>query len=359
MIAVTLINTLAVFLTFLSGSSRFRQGFGIAIIILICFYAIRFNYGNDYPAYLNMFNEINSYTYIEYSTNTYDIEPGWVFLNRLFAPFGFFALVIFITVFQFGTIYWLITKYVDRNYQYIALFIYLFSSGLMLTMLSMMRQCFAMNIILLSMPFILNKKFWISVPIIVLAAQFHQSAYLMLIMPFLIYLQYLNKKVYSIFFMILFISFFVAGNMLHDIIGNTIEMYFGKYSIYFEEDEKLQLESGLGFLCNIIFFMSLILMDKCDNSRQSLFMKMAAISYLFIPLGFITPLLGRVGTYFGVLNPIGMSTIFKYSKQKLILKGVCVLYLFISLYGYFTFFYSDVFQDGFMHYHTIITESWR
>lgn len=359
MIAVTFINLLAVFLAFLSRAQKFRYCFGLSIIILICFYSIRFNYGNDYPAYLNMFKTINSYATVTYSTDTYDIERGWIFLNRVFAPLGFFSLVIFITIFQFGTIYWLIKKYVHRNYRFIALFFYLFSSGLMLTMLSMMRQCFAINLILFSIPFILNRKFWISLPIILLAAQFHQSAYMMLILPFTIYLQKLDYKTYRIIFLALFALLFLMSDFLHNTIGNIIESYFGKYSIYFEENQRLSLGSGLGFIFNIIFFCLLVISDKQFNNTQSWFIKMSALSYMFIPLGFITPSIGRIGTYFSVMSPIGITPVLKNIKKNLIILLLSILYILITLYGYFGFFYSEIFHSGFFEYHTIFESLWQ
>ena len=60
MIAVTLINLISVFFTYLYSKNIFRKGFGIAILILIVFFGIRYNYGSDYPGYLRIFEDINS-----------------------------------------------------------------------------------------------------------------------------------------------------------------------------------------------------------------------------------------------------------------------------------------------------------
>lgn len=359
MLIVTLINLIAVILVYISRNERYKFLFEVSIVLLICFYGIRYNYGNDYSAYLQMFNEINSYSSVTYSTDSHGIERGWLFLNRLFAPSGFFPLVFLLTILQFTSIYILIKKYVNNNNRYLALFIYLFTSGLMLTMLSMMRQCLAMSLVLLSIPFIINKKFWFSIPLIYLAAQFHQSAYMLLLLPISVLLQKLRPKTYYFSFIIIFILLFVSSNSLHNLMGYTIETYFEKYMYHFESDRNLQLGSGIGFMFSIVFFCAIVLSDKHFDTDQSWFMKMTAISYMFIPLGFITPLIGRVGTYFSVLAPIGIPNFFKYSKGKFIPSAICALYLLNLLYTYFQFFYSDIFRHDYSQFHTILGTTWK
>ena len=91
MIAVTIVNIVAVLLTFLSRYKNFRYGFEIAILVLIIFFGVRYNYGNDYPGYYDMFNEINSYHTLTIALGNMGIEDGWIVLNRLFAPLGFYV----------------------------------------------------------------------------------------------------------------------------------------------------------------------------------------------------------------------------------------------------------------------------
>lgn len=353
MILVTIINAIAILLTYLSRYRKCRYGFEFAIILLICFYGIRYNYGNDYPGYLIMFNEINSFSTIEYSTESSSIERGWIVLNRLFAPLGFFSLVAFLTIFQFFTIYKFIKRYVSVEQYYISLFFYLFSSGLMLTMLSMMRQCVAMNIILWSVPFILTRKYWYSMPLIYLAAQFHQSAYLMLFLPFTMFLFKLKRNIYIVISVFLFFLLFVADNFIAEQINNIVGTHFDKYNTYIEEGNKLQLGSGFGFLFNVIFFMTLVLYDSHKECVNSWLIKMFSISYMFIPLSFVIPLIGRIGTYLSIMGIVGILPIIDLFRQKRMMQIVISLFVFITLYGYVTFFYSDIWRDAFMEYHTI------
>lgn len=353
MILVSITNIVAIIFAYLTRYKQLRYGFEIAIILLICFYSIRYNYGNDYPGYLIMFNDINNVSTVEYSTESSSIERGWIFLNRLFAPFGFFSLVICLTIFQFFTIYKFIKRYVSAKQYYVSLFFYLFSSGLMLTMLSMMRQCVAMNIILWSIPFILKRKYWYSIPLIYLAAQFHQSAYLMLFLPFTMLLFKLRRKLYIVVNIVLFFALFVANNFIAGHINDIVGTYFAKYDTYMEEGNKLQLGSGIGFLFNILFFMILVLYDNHKEDINSWLLKMFSISYMFIPLSFIVPLIGRIGTYLSIMGVVGILPIIDLFRQKRVIQIVISLFIFMTLYGYVTFFYSDVWRDAFMEYHTI------
>lgn len=96
MITVTIVNIIAVLLTYLQRNNQIRYGFGIAIFLLICFYGIRY----DYVAYLNHFQNINGQSNFELPTDSKDLEWGWVLLNRIFEPVGFFVLVFCLTVMQ-------------------------------------------------------------------------------------------------------------------------------------------------------------------------------------------------------------------------------------------------------------------
>lgn len=57
----------------------------MAFVLLTIFMSIRFNFGNDYVPYLNLFLEIGKYNDIEFLIT----EIGWNFLCLNFQPLGF------------------------------------------------------------------------------------------------------------------------------------------------------------------------------------------------------------------------------------------------------------------------------
>lgn len=356
MIVVTFISLLALFLTYLSKYRRLRFGLEFAIFLLISILGIRYNYGNDYPSYYKIFTEINSYETVSAAINSIEIENGWILLNRIFSPLGFSSLVFFLTLFQFGTFYYFIKKYVDKKFRWIAMFFYLFNSGLMLTMLSMMRQSFAMCILVYAITSIINKKYFRSILFIIIAAQFHQSAYIMLLLLFVPLLQKLSKKMYVIIIISLFVIFFLSQTMLGEQIGAIVNTYFSKYSYYLEDNNGVELGSGLGFILNIMVLICVLHCDPHNGSEDSLFMKLFAISFLFIPLGFITQSIGRVGDYLKFLGIIGLVPLTVISTKKVGLLAIVSVYVFVTLYGYFTFFYDPVWTDAYLEYHTILNK---
>lgn len=356
MIAVTLINLLSVLLTYLYSKNIFKRGFDVAILILIVFFGIRYNYGNDYPSYLKIFIDINRYQDLELSTESTGIELGWKILNRLFSSIGFFSMVFALTAFQFVSIYWLIKRYVYRRYRYAALFVYLFSFGYMLTMLSMMRQALAMNIILWAIPSILSGKYIKSLLIIVLASQFHQSAYLMLVLPFTIYLNNnVNKNVYRIIMVSLFVGAFLSQSMLSTMMQAIVSDNFEKYN-YYMSNEGVKINGGLGFIFNILFFLVLVLGDKQSNKKWWL-TKCLALSYVFLPFSFVLQLVGRIGMYWQLIGLPGIFNLYECYERKIGFKVLMVAFFFIMLYGYFTSCYDDLWRKGFMEYHTIFEAS--
>lgn len=128
-------------------------------------------------------------------------------------------------------------------------------------MISMMRQTLAMNILLWAVPFILEKKYLKSVILVVLAAQFHQSAYLMLIMPLSLFLNELGKKTYALIMFGLFIGAFVFQSQIPSMMQIVIDDNFEKYNNYIN-GEGAKLRGGMGFLFNLAFFSFLVLGDK-------------------------------------------------------------------------------------------------
>lgn len=352
MIIVTLVNIFAVLLAYLSRLDRYKFCFEFSIILLICFYGIRYNYGNDYESYHLMFQSINSYTQVDYSTSSLAMERGWVLLNRLFAPLGFFSLVFFHTCVQFGSFYFLLKKYVNTGDRYIALFFYLFSSGLMLTMLSMMRQTMAMSIISFAMPFVLNRKLVLSFFSIYIAAQFHQSAYIMMFLPLIVFLNDLNKKTYVLLAigMLVFLTFFQT--QVSSMLSVVVDKYFEKYNNYVG-GMTTDFSSGVGLLINLCLFSLLLFYDRHDNEPSSIFMKLKSLSFLFFPLGQIVMIIGRIGTYLNLFGILALVSLCGYIKTNLYCLLVMVLYILVVIYSFFSFFYSEVWRDAFMNYHTI------
>ena len=173
MIETIVIGLICVFLAYLGRYRRLSWGFGAAMTILFVFLAIRYEWGNDYRQYIDKFTVYNSIDEFNYSDPNERWEVGWIFLYRIFKPFGFFSLVIVLTAFEISVYYWFIKKYIPKEWYWFAVFIYVFNPNFMLTQSSMMRQTLAMCIVLLSIPYIYKKK-------VIIAALFILCGYLLI-----------------------------------------------------------------------------------------------------------------------------------------------------------------------------------
>jgi len=355
MILVTSVNMLIVFCSYLSKYRHFKYGLEIGFFLLICFYSVRYNYGNDYFAYLSSFEEINSYG--SFSWILY--EPGWVLLNKVFEPLGFFSLVIFLTILQSFVYYFFIKKYIPTNYYWIAVFVYLFNTDIFLIQLSMMRQALAIAIVFFSLKYLQEKKIIAVVALIILAAQFHKSAYFTLLIVLLPYLKFKIGKISAIIILSLFISLFYIHKYIEPIAAVFVQDSFDEYMVYLD-NEEIKLGSGLGVVVQLCFLMFFLYAVKRQEHNISLFFKISIISFLFIPLSFVVDLIVRVGMYFSVANIISFSYVSKELKQTLIMKMLfMVLLILFTFHNYINFFYSETYHEFYFDYQTIFTTHWQ
>lgn len=358
MIEVTLVNILAVLLAYFSRNKHFKYCFELAILILICFYGVRYKYGNDFSSYLAIFNQVNSYVQLDTALRNAsysNLEIGWVLLNRLFGNLGFSALVFFLTIVQFSAIYYISVKYVQRKDLYIVLFFYLFTSTFLLTMLSAMRQCLAISIVLFSVPLILRGKKIFAILVIILAAQFHSSAYIMILLPFLPILCNLRKETYIAIMSSIIIFFFIGQGLLGEQMSIIVQKHFQRYDTYLDDTYTLGWQRVLLLIWDMVFFYCILLNDPHDKSNYSFFMKSFSILYLISPLKLIAPLILRLGFYFGNVGVVSLAILYKKNNKSTILKVVLTINILYTLFRYFEFFYNPTWTRYYLHYNTIFS----
>ena len=239
MIETIVIGLICVFWAYLGRYRRLSWGFGAAMTILFVFLAIRYEWGNDYRQYIDKFTVYNSIDEFNYSDPNERWEVGWIFLYRIFKPFGFFSLVIVLTAFEISVYYWFIKKYIPKEWYWFAVFIYVFNPNFMLTQSSMMRQTLAMCIVLLSIPYIYKKKVIIAALFILFASLFHSSAKILLPIVFLGFVNWRMGKKGVIIGVVLFFAILLFKNIVTSIIENTLSVTgLGKYTYYLEEGKE-------------------------------------------------------------------------------------------------------------------------
>ena len=132
---------------------QFKYGLEVAWLILFVFLAIRYDFGNDYMAYYDDFEMLNSYAKFGIDSDAHN-EPGWQILCHLFNPLGFFAMVAFLTAIECYILYRFIKEYVPERYYWFAIFLYVFTPSIMLVGASMMRNMLAITLVIVSIKYI-------------------------------------------------------------------------------------------------------------------------------------------------------------------------------------------------------------
>jgi hypothetical protein len=349
---IVIFNIAFVLLAYLAQYKGQAYLLKVSFFLIFLFLALRYNYGNDYQPYFDGFLRLTSYSSVDYTDEDEYFEKGWIFLYFLFKPFGFFALVAVLAAFNCFIYYRLIKKYVLPNYYWLAVFIYVFNVGFLLTQLSSMRQTLAIGIFLFAIDYI-NKKDAIRYGLCIgLASLFHSSALILLPVYLLGVLDWtINKKTATILFLAYLLSFLFGESFLPQI-NKLVSSNFERYEMY---EGSTELGTGLGLIINSIFLILVLYYAAFQNNKISIFFKIVVLSYVLIPISMNLSILVRIIMYFIpfiiIVFPIMMSSINNYFLKTAVLGLIVIL----TLYDFYLFFNSEIFGSAYKTYTTIFS----
>jgi len=349
----TIGTVILVISSFAIRTGKAKLGLFVSFILIFLFLALRYNYGNDYPGYLDQFNRINIHNFqslIPYR------DLGWLTLIILFKPLGFFSMVIFLAFVNCVIYYRLIVRYVDRSYYWLALLIYFFDSNFLLIHLSAMRQSLSIAIFLISLQYILQKKYLVSAALILLSLSFHASALLLFPVIFISILTYkvrlgrINIGILLASFVLLFIFGYLFKPMLLDLVKSV----FGyKYLVYLKlsgsKPPVVNIISYLGLLFVILFYY-----NRLDNEYKFL-ANLLVIGFFIIPISYVIPLSIRLAYYFlpiSILMYPHLLVVIKPILTKQIFVLAIIVIIFVRL---ITFVKSPTYGPYYTRYKTIFS----
>ena len=360
MITVLIVNILAVFFAFIESNKSNKHGLKISIFIIFLFLALRYDFGNDYMGYLEMFREI--YIHASWGIASFNIkgnEIGWFYLNRIFGLLGyngFFAMVAVLAAFNCNILYRFIRKYVPSRYYWFAIFLYTFQVSQMLTLSSAMRQAVAVSVFMLAIDFIIKKEPIKYLILIFIATLFHTSA--VVLFPFIIF-AYINRRIKLIHIAIIFVIFTILAYSVNETFQYiniiTSDQYINDYTYYLKDVESVSSPKlGAGFMLNIIIYFIVMYYSRFETKNtNNLLFKIAIMSFLIIPLGFSIQLIGRLNFYlmpvFLAVFPLVFDKMNGLKRYSYI--GIVILF---TLYDFYIFFNMDLWKS-FRVYHTIFT----
>lgn len=330
----------------------------IAFTPIFIFLGLRYNYGNDYPAYLTLFNEIAAEWKINYDAEAQHAEIGWLVLNRLFAGIGFFPMIISLALFNCYAYVKFIKAYVPEKYFWFALFLYIFVPENMLVQATAMRQTVAIAFFLIGLNYLVERRPLKYVLCVGIAALFHTSALILLPVYFLGARHFpINRAFIPLFLAayigILFFSQEVVAFLLNLIIGTFGFDFFDRYSIY---TEKGIISSGLGLIFYSGYLSLLIFFHDNQSKEGRVIFKLVIFGIYLIPLSASLAMLARVGFYFSAAS-IAAAPLLSFSIKSPNYRAI-FLVAFICFFStvYYSFFQSEIWTRGFGEYNTIFSQ---
>lgn len=353
MLITLLLGFLCLILNFIAYFQKSDWGLKLSFILIFIFLGLRYNFGNDYETYIGLFDRIKGDSDLAFDNAMYLFyEPGWMILNWLFRPVGFFGMTIFLALIYSVTVYKLIKKNIQSKHYWLAVFFVVFNPGFLLVHSTTMRQTVAILIFIWSINFIVNKKNLGFILCILLAATFHYTSLtILLISPFF----FDNRKVSIVYGTLLFgvyLFFFLFGSFLAPYFGQIVSLFSERYEAY---SDKGTANSGLGFIFYSSIFLLTLALDKLQDKKIAVFFKIAVVYFMLMPFTLIIEMTARIGMYFSPCVVIVYPFIFKTLKSNVYKYSFLSILLLFTIYQFFQFFYSDTYRDYFMEYHTFFS----
>lgn len=354
MIATFILGVFCVLFAWLEDYKNFNYGLKIGFGFIFLFLALRYDFGNDYMPYYNFFYGVEDLTDDEIHSEDQHFEIGWIYLNKIFYNWGFFTMQMTLASINCIVYYYFIKKYCPKHYYWFAMFLYVFSSGIMLTHSSAMRQSIAIAIFLISLSFLQKKQLLRYIILIGIASLIHTSA---LILSPLILLPFINFRISfrsGLITFSIFLLLFIYANFILSNITSLSGVYFERYAEYLD-NEGVMLGSGLGLIFLSILLILILKYSKYQTKENSLLFKLAILNFMFIPMGFALQSVGRLGMYFLPVTIVVYPLIICTIKSNIIRSIITTSIVLVTLYTFYQFFQSEVWKEAFGTYQTIFS----
>lgn len=354
MIEAFSIGIVSVLLSYFARFRSSKYSFEVAFILLTLFLSFRFQWGNDYNNYLLGFYTRNSESFDIFENP----EIGWSIINIICYPLGFFGFVILLTCFESFLIYSTIKKYIDKRWYWLAVFIYVFTSTFMVTGCSMMRQFLVMVIFLYSIRYIFENKILHLIGLLSLCISIHLSS--AILFPFVYLALFLSKcrgyKFYFQLFGFIVIAFVFIKIFFTRYVDLLLLFGDGKYEEYLGGKSE-GISTGLVLIFN--FLMTFIFAFKIRNMERSFrfLITLYSMHIIFFSIYDVIPLTARLVYYFTFISVIAFPYILFKVKINLFILVILIIYLSITLYSFYMFFYSSIWHDSMYEYKSIFSSS--
>ena len=356
MVLSFIISIIAIFFSFLETKNTVKGGLKIAFIFLFLFLAFRYDFGNDYQGYLNNYMVLGGVddTEFYYRVN----ELGWVYLNfffkTLFGPPGFHLMVAAVSGFNCTVAYRFFKKYVPKPYYALAMLLFVLEPNNILVLSSAMRQSIAVSFFLISIDFLLVKKYLKYFFCILLGSLFHTTILVFIPLVLVNLFKWRIKFIYILLFYVLVFILITKSNELFSQLDLLLSLNESEYQSYTSDGQEVQ-HAGLGFILSLfLFFVVLFYNRNHEDGNKNSFIKFTLIAVFFLILGLVLNMAARLNYYiFPVIILCYIYTLQEQKKQPFIRTGLRILLITFYFYQHILFWISPVYGPYFREYKSI------
>lgn len=286
-------------LLFIITGSKYRLFETICFLLLaigmVLLAGLRDGIGYDFESYKLWFHTIKS---TENFWEIDNIEIGYILLNKLCTSFN--QLILIIAIFSVGIKLFYINKY-SKN-KLLSMLLYFTGVYIMFDM-GVIRQGLSISIALISIKYIIERRFLKFIFVIFVASLFHTSILIFIPLYFIGTKKFSRKFIYTASILSLIIYFLkldreilmFISNLNIPIISNKLLYYYNSY------DEGTLYISIIKRLIILIFFMEVYKRKDINNNYDNLFFNAYFLSNIIMCLFPTIPILsgrGNMSLYF-------------------------------------------------------------
>lgn len=352
MIQAFLTSVIAILLAYLAKYDRMKNALPLAFIIITTFLSLGYEWGNDVPSYYNRFEDFNQYSLFDfekYKEVNFKSEYGWVIINQLCAPIGFYGMRAVLFAFENLVIYLLIKRVVPKEYYWFAVFIYTMNPNFMVLSSSMMRQWLAMCLVILGFLYLERGKWMTYIVLILIAFSIHISSLICLPLVFLPRLTNNYKSTSIPVWIFVFLIYFLMSGL----VVNYLTSWLQSEAIY---DSYANADSVgfLGMIQLIIIVYIFMHLQQIEKDKR-LYIAVMLGYILILPLLAYSSLASRLTYYFLIFSIAAYPIFLSQSKVSKAIKYVFIAAIItITVYSYIMFFASPIWFRFYYRYTTLI-----
>ncbi|MBN1242941.1 MAG: EpsG family protein [Spirochaetales bacterium] len=335
------------------GSLRGRKIFLIAALACtFVFLSIRSDFGNDLARYEAIFEEIAATEW----RGIYDVNPGfekgYVFWNKLFSIAGFNAFLATAAWLSILGYYRLISVGVVPSLRFFSVFLLLFNPGIILIQSSAVRQSIAVAFFVLSSGFLVERKPFRFVAMILVGSTFHVSVLVMLPLYFVLRPAPIARKT-GFFHIGLYVVAVLAGSsMIRAVMGSGFA-FLERYNVYAGMDSTAG--QVVTHLVRIAFLLFLGQYGRGATGLGSVAIRAVMIGYVIFAFGSNLTMIVRLSFYLEPFAIVAFPVAVRNIKSRRLAHIVITLVMMYYLRVFFNFFADPTWREAFSTYRTIFS----